>query len=104
MGRIAVTLADETIVTSDNPRSESPEAIVAEILTGVSETERTAHAVVDRRQAIREAVALARRGDVVVLAGKGHETYQEIAGVKHPFDDRLVAKEAIAALERERGA
>ena len=95
MGEIATRLADHTIITSDNPRSEDPLAIIDEILAGVHE----GRAVVepDRRVAIEQAVAQARPGDVVLIAGKGHETGQIIGSVKVPFDDRLVAR---AALER----
>jgi UDP-N-acetylmuramoyl-L-alanyl-D-glutamate--2,6-diaminopimelate ligase len=93
MGAVARRLADRTIVTSDNPRSEDPEAIIAEITTGFDmETEP------DRRRAIERAVALARPGDVVVIAGKGNETGQQFADRTLPFDDRTVAREALAAL------
>jgi UDP-N-acetylmuramoyl-L-alanyl-D-glutamate--2,6-diaminopimelate ligase len=99
MGEIAVRLADVVVVTSDNPRSESPEAIVAEIVAGIDMG--AVHAVqveVDRRAAIRRAIALARRDDVVVIAGKGHEQGQELAGGhKVPFDDVTVAREALRA-------
>jgi UDP-N-acetylmuramoyl-L-alanyl-D-glutamate--2,6-diaminopimelate ligase len=93
MGEIAARLADAVVVTSDNPRSEDPEAIIAEILAGAGpgvETE------VDRRAAIARAVGLARAGDVVVVAGKGHEQGQEFAGGrKLPFDDVAVVREAL---------
>jgi UDP-N-acetylmuramoyl-L-alanyl-D-glutamate--2,6-diaminopimelate ligase len=91
MGRIAQELADVAIVTSDNPRSEVPLAIIDEILRGAPDLE----VEPDRRAAISQAVSVARDGDVVVIAGKGHERGQEIAGVKHPFDDREVAREAL---------
>jgi UDP-N-acetylmuramoyl-L-alanyl-D-glutamate--2,6-diaminopimelate ligase len=102
MGRIAVRLADVAIVTSDNPRSEEPQAIIDEIVTGTRDRgPGTLRARVevepDRRLAIRRAIELARPGDVVILAGKGHEPYQEVRGVKHPFDDRVVAREALRA-------
>jgi UDP-N-acetylmuramoyl-L-alanyl-D-glutamate--2,6-diaminopimelate ligase len=93
MGQIAARLADAVIVTSDNPRSEEPEAIIAEVLAGAGAD---AEAIVDRRAAIGRAVELAGRGDVVVIAGKGHEQGQEFAGgVKLPFDDVTVAREAL---------
>jgi UDP-N-acetylmuramoyl-L-alanyl-D-glutamate--2,6-diaminopimelate ligase len=97
MGRISARLADVTIVTSDNPRTESPAAIVDEIYGGVvaSSPSATTTVLVDRREAIREALRRARAGDVVLLCGKGHETYQEVAGVKHPFDDREVVRELL---------
>jgi UDP-N-acetylmuramoyl-L-alanyl-D-glutamate--2,6-diaminopimelate ligase len=93
MGRIAGELADVPIVTSDNPRSEDPEAIIAEILAGM---DAGTLAITDRRAAIEKAVEVARPGDVVVIAGKGHEQGQELAGgVKVPFDDATVAREAL---------
>jgi UDP-N-acetylmuramoyl-L-alanyl-D-glutamate--2,6-diaminopimelate ligase len=101
MGEIAARLADVAMVTSDNPRSELPEAIVAEILAGIDAAERAAERVqveVDRRAAIGRAIALARPDDVVVIAGKGHEQGQEFtAGRKLPFDDVTVAREALRA-------
>jgi UDP-N-acetylmuramoyl-L-alanyl-D-glutamate--2,6-diaminopimelate ligase len=93
MGQAAARLADHVIVTSDNPRSEAPAAIIAQVLAGVSGD---AESIEDRQVAIFAALHQARPGDVVLLAGKGHETYQEIAGVRHPFDDREVARAALA--------
>jgi UDP-N-acetylmuramoyl-L-alanyl-D-glutamate--2,6-diaminopimelate ligase len=99
MGGIAARLADRTYVTSDNPRSEDPEAIIAAILAGVPEERRGATAVEpDRRRAIELAVAGARAGDVVLIAGKGHEQGQTFADRKLPFDDRLVAAAALRHL------
>ena len=96
MGAIAARLADVAIVTSDNPRSEDPDAIIAEILTGI-DPGAGAEAIPDRAQAIRAAVAQAGPGDVVVIAGKGHEQGQELAdGEKLPFDDREAARAALA--------
>jgi len=95
MGKIAATLADETIVTSDNPRSEKPEAILEEIRAGVVATGKRAAFVVNRREAIAEALKRARPGDVVLIAGKGHETVQVIAGREEPFDDRVVARQLL---------
>jgi UDP-N-acetylmuramoyl-L-alanyl-D-glutamate--2,6-diaminopimelate ligase len=97
MGAISARLADRTIVTSDNPRSEDPAAIVDEILAGIEDRSAT-EAIVDRHAAIEHAVELARPGDVVVIAGKGHEQGQELAGGrKLPFDDVTVAREALRA-------
>ncbi len=97
MGAISARLADRTIVTSDNPRSEDPEAIVGEILAGI-EDRSAVEAIVDRRAAIERAVALAADGDVVVVAGKGHEQGQELKdGRKVPFDDTTVAREVLRA-------
>ena len=95
MGRIAAELADVPIVTSDNPRSEDPLAIIDEILAGMSPEPEVEP---DRRAAIAKAVGLARDGDVVVIAGKGHEQGQEVADRKLPFDDREVAREALRRL------
>jgi UDP-N-acetylmuramoyl-L-alanyl-D-glutamate--2,6-diaminopimelate ligase len=103
MGEIAARLADVTIVTSDNPRSEEPEEIIAEILAGASgapqpESARPIASIPDRRAAIFRAIAVAAPGDVVVIAGKGHEQGQEFAdGRKLPFDDVEVARDALRA-------
>jgi UDP-N-acetylmuramoyl-L-alanyl-D-glutamate--2,6-diaminopimelate ligase len=94
MGRIAQDLADVAIVTSDNPRSEDPLAIIDEVLRGAPELD----VEPDRRAAIARAIEAARDGDVVLIAGKGHEQGQEVAGVKLPFDDREVAREALRAV------
>jgi UDP-N-acetylmuramoyl-L-alanyl-D-glutamate--2,6-diaminopimelate ligase len=97
MGRIAARLADRVWLTSDNPRSEDPAAIIDEIATGVAPPPTGGYArYPDRRQAIRDAVDWARLGDTIVIAGKGHETYQIVGGQVSPFDDRLVAHEALA--------
>ena len=98
MGEVATRLADRVIVTSDNPRSEDPEAIVDEIIGG---THDGIERCVDRRRAIVSALESAEPGDVVVIAGKGHEQGQEFAGGrKEPFDDIAVAREVLSALER----
>jgi UDP-N-acetylmuramoyl-L-alanyl-D-glutamate--2,6-diaminopimelate ligase len=94
MGRIATELADLAIVTSDNPRSEEPEAIIAEILEGAGDAE----VEPDRREAIARAIGEAAEGDVVVIAGKGHEQGQQFADRTIPFDDREVAREALRRL------
>ena len=96
MGRSAAEGADLVVITSDNPRSEDPEAIIAAILAGVPVARRGAVVTeVDRRRGIARALAEAVEGDVVVIAGKGHETTQTIAGEKRPFDDRVVARELL---------
>ena len=100
MGQAAARLADHVIVTSDNPRGEDPDAIIAQVLKGISTP---AEAIEDRQVAIFSAVHQAGPGDVVLLAGKGHETYQEIAGVRHAFDDREVARAALEDWERSAG-
>ncbi len=95
MGRIAAGGADLLVVTDDNPRSEDPAAIRAEILAGTRSGPAEVLEIGDRRAAIAEAIRRAGPGDVVLVAGKGHETGQEIAGVVHPFDDRAVAREEL---------
>jgi UDP-N-acetylmuramoyl-L-alanyl-D-glutamate--2,6-diaminopimelate ligase len=96
MAAAALRFSHDVIITSDNPRSENPQAIIDEILAGVPAGAMDRVMVeVDRRQAITQAVCSCRKGDVLVIAGKGHETYQIIGGVSRPFDDRLVAREAI---------
>ncbi len=98
MGRAAAEGADLVVLTSDNPRSEDPETIIDMVAEGAGDG---AIRITDRRAAIEHAIGAARTGDVVVIAGKGHETYQEVNGEKHPFDDRDVAREALGArLER----
>lgn len=96
MAAIAERLADIVIVTDDNPRAENGDAIVAEIVHGFTQPER-AQVTRDRRAAIRHAIALARPADTVLIAGKGHEPYQEIAGVRHSFDDYFEARTALEA-------
>lgn len=98
MGRVATELSDLSIVTTDNPRNEDPAAIVKQIEAGIGSGKKY-RVVLDRREAIREAVAMAAEGDVVLLAGKGHETYQEVAGVRSPFDDRKVALELLESMK-----
>jgi UDP-N-acetylmuramoyl-L-alanyl-D-glutamate--2,6-diaminopimelate ligase len=99
MGRVAAQLADVAIVTSDNPRSEDPLAVIQDVLQG---TGIDVEIDPDRRTAIERAVSLAQPGDVVLVAGKGHEQGQEIAGVVLPFDDRAVTLEALTALRASR--
>ena len=96
MGRVAEKMADRVLVTSDNPRSEVPQAIVDDILTGTTRPEIKAEIEVDRGNAIRRAILEADAGDVILLAGKGHETYQEIAGIRTPFSDLEQAQLALA--------
>jgi UDP-N-acetylmuramoyl-L-alanyl-D-glutamate--2,6-diaminopimelate ligase len=94
MAHIACELSERVILTSDNPRSEDPQAILNQMQAGVEKQFlKKTLSIVDRREAIRTAVALARPGDIVLIAGKGHEKYQEIKGVKHPFDDMEVLRE-----------
>jgi len=94
MGKVAEMLADLVILTSDNPRFEEPMTIIEDILAGIEDKSKVL-VEEDRRKAIELAIGLAREGDVVVVAGKGHEDYQEIKGVKYPFKDSQVVKEAL---------
>ena len=99
MAREAALRSDRLVLTSDNPRDEDPAEIIAEMAAGLDSAElrdRTI-SITDRREAIRTAIMLAKPGDVVLIAGKGHESYQEIKGVKHHFDDREVVREIIAS-------
>jgi UDP-N-acetylmuramoyl-L-alanyl-D-glutamate--2,6-diaminopimelate ligase len=93
MAEIAVENADRAIFTSDNPRSEDPEQIIKDMVAGVKEGK--FDTIVDRKQAIKQAIKEANKGDIIVIAGKGHETYQDIGGIKHHFDDREIARLAI---------
>ena len=98
MGRVAAQLADRVVVTSDNPRSEEPGHIIGDIVAGVRGGAGGVEIEPDRRAAILRAVAGARRGDIVLVAGKGHEAYQEIRGARHPFSDVAVTREALATV------
>jgi UDP-N-acetylmuramoyl-L-alanyl-D-glutamate--2,6-diaminopimelate ligase len=95
MGRVAERLADRTIITSDNPRSEPPMTIIADILRGMKDKSRRV-VIPDRRKAIAEALAMAREGDVVLIAGKGHEPYQIVGSEVREFDDRRAVREILA--------
>lgn len=97
LAKVACQLSDRVILTSDNPRSESPEAIIAEMEAGLdSQMKRKAIKITDRRDAIKTAVMISLKGDIILVAGKGHETYQEIHGVKHHFDDREIVNEYLS--------
>jgi UDP-N-acetylmuramoyl-L-alanyl-D-glutamate--2,6-diaminopimelate ligase len=101
MGMVAARLSDVVIITSDNPRGEDPLRIIEEVKRGAEAEMRQSSAdvqtVVDRHDAILQAISTASKGDVVLIAGKGHEKYQEIAGRTHPFDDVAVAREGLEA-------
>jgi MurE/MurF fusion protein len=103
MGAIAARGADHVVITSDNPRDEVPAHILAQILAGVTGHDEV-DVIEDRREAIHGAVREARAGDVILLAGKGHEDYQEIAGVKRPFSDLAEAEAALRERESREGA
>lgn len=98
MGEIAGSNAAYTVITSDNPRTENPKEIVKEIEEGIKKTKGKYVVIVDRKKAIEHAIKMAKRNDLVLIAGKGHETYQEVNGVHNHFDDREVAKEAMKKL------
>jgi len=94
MAKVAVDLSDKVILTSDNPRTEDPLAILKDMEQGISaDKRRKSFTISDRREAIRAACHLSQPGDIVLVAGKGHETYQDVMGIKHPFDDKEVLKE-----------
>lgn len=95
MGEISGRIADFTFITSDNPRTENPEEIIKEIEEGIKKTKGNYKVVVDRTEAIKEAINMANKLDIIVLAGKGHEPYQEINGEKLPYDERVIVKEII---------
>ena len=101
MGATGHALADHVWLTSDNPRNEDPAAIAAEVRAGVEGEGASWIVELDRRRAITAAVHAAAAGDVVIIAGKGHEDYQEIKGKKYPFDDRQVVKDMMDALLKE---
>ena len=98
MGEIGGRLADLCILTSDNPRTEDPQTILMEIEEGIRKTGKPYEVIENRREAIRHAMEIAQEGDIIVLCGKGHETYQEINGVKHPFDEKVVVQELLQEL------
>ena len=95
MGEVSGTLADLTIITSDNPRFEKPLDIIADIKTGIQKTDGEYVEIPDRKEAIAYAIHNGRPGDVIVLAGKGHEDYQEIEGKKYPMDERVLIEEIL---------
>lgn len=99
MGEVSGKLADFSIITSDNPRFEEPQAIIDDILKGIKKTNGEYITIIDRKEAIKYAISNAKAGDIILLLGKGHENYQEIKGVKHHFDDREVVEEIIKVLE-----
>lgn len=98
MGEVSGRLADLTIITSDNPRFEEPQDIIDDIKIGIGKTDGKYVEICDRKEAIKYAIEHGRRGDVIVLAGKGHEDYQEIKGVKYPMDERVLIQEVLEEL------
>lgn len=98
MGEVSGKLSDFTVITSDNPRFEEPEAIIADIVTGIKKTDGKYVTITDRKEAIKYALSHAEDRDVIVLAGKGHEDYQEIRGKKYHMDERELLAEALQEL------
>ena len=97
MAQIAVLHSDYVVLTSDNPRSEDPQSIIDDMIEGVAVSDRSKLlSMTDRSMAIKTAIMLAGREDVVIIAGKGHETYQEIGGVKHYFSDQETVKDILS--------
>ena len=101
MGEVSGRLADLTVITSDNPRYEDPQAIIDDIKTGMAKTDGKYAEIKDRKEAIRYVISHGQKGDVIVLAGKGHEDYQEIKGVKYPMDERVLIREVLEELAEE---
>lgn len=101
MGEVAGRLSDFTIITSDNPRFEEPQAIIDDIITGIKKTDGKYISICDRKEAIKYAIQNGQPGDVIILAGKGHETYQEIEGVKYDMDERVLIREVLEELKEE---
>ena len=101
MCEVSGRLADLTIITSDNPRFEEPQDIINDIKTGIAKTDGKYVEICDRKEAIKYAIEHGEPGDVIVLAGKGHEDYQEICGVKHPMDERVLIKEVLEELKEK---
>lgn len=101
MGEVSGKLADLTIITSDNPRDEDPQAIIDDIKIGMAKTEGAYVEIPDRKEAIAYAIHHGEPGDIIVLAGKGHEDYQEIKGVKYPMDERVLIQEVLEELGRK---
>ncbi|MDY2814642.1 MAG: UDP-N-acetylmuramoyl-L-alanyl-D-glutamate--2,6-diaminopimelate ligase [Dorea sp.] len=98
MGEVSGKLSDFTIITSDNPRFEEPQAIIDDIIVGMKKTDGKYIAICDRKEAIKYAIEHGQPGDVIILAGKGHETYQEIKGVKYDMDERVLIQEVLEEL------
>ena len=100
MGEISGSMADLTIITSDNPRYEEPQAIIDDIKAGIYKTQGDYVEICDRKEAIAYAIDHGEPGDIIVLAGKGHEDYQEICGVKYPMDERVLIEEILTERQR----
>ena len=101
MGEISGRIADYTIITSDNPRTEKPEDITSQIEAGIKKTKGKYEVIVDRTEAMKKAISMANKSDIIVLAGKGHEPYQEIDGKKYDFDERVIVREIIENMNKK---
>ena len=101
MGEISGKIADYTIITSDNPRTEDPDKIIDQIEKGIEKTKGKYEKITDRRKAIEKAIKIATKNDIIVLAGKGHEPYQEINGIKHDFDERKIVIDIIEKMNKK---
>ena len=102
MGEVSGRLADLTVITSDNPRFEEPQEIINDIIVGMKKTDGNYIDICDRGAAIKYAIEHGRPGDVIIVAGKGHETYQEIKGVKYDMDDRVLIQKALKEIAEGR--
>ena len=100
MGKIGTDIADIAILTSDNPRTEDPNAILQDVLKGVDESKTNYVVIENRPMAIHYAMDIGQKDDIIVLAGKGHETYQEICGVKYPMDERDIVRDYLLETEK----
>ena len=102
MGEISGKIANYTIITSDNPRTEDPYAIINQIEEGIKKTKGKYEIIENRKEAIKKAIEMANKNDMIILAGKGHEPYQEINGEKHPFDERIIVNDIINNMENKK--
>ncbi len=102
MGEISGRIANYSIITSDNPRTEDPDSIVKQIEEGIKKTKGKYECIVNRTEAIKKAIMMANKEDIIVLAGKGHETYQEINHVKNPYDERIIVRDLVDEIIEER--
>ena len=101
MGEVSGRVADYTIITSDNPRTEKPEEIVKDIEAGIKKTKGKYECIVDRVEAIKKAIKMANKRDIIVLAGKGHEQYQEINKKRYPFDESKIVNEIVEEITKK---
>jgi len=100
MAKVSAELSNKVILTSDNPRSEEPDAIIEQMQKGVEPLDyKKVISIVNRKEAIKTACALANKGDIILVTGKGHEKYQDIKGVKHQFDDKMILKELLTEIK-----